>query len=368
MNKSAILLFVFAIQGFLFAQEQKFPVPQIDFSPKGYVCYRADQFLKVDGKLDEHVWQDAEWTEYFVDIEGDSKPSPYYKTRAKMLWDDKYFYFAAEMEEPHLWGTLKQRDAVIFWDNDFEVFIDPDGDTHNYYELEVNVFKTAWDLLLRKPYRDASDVAIDSWDIQGLKVGVDARGTINNPSDDDAGWTVELAIPWSVLQEVAFKPTPPKDGDQWRVNFSRVQWELEIDNGKYKKAINPETRKTLPENNWVWSPQGIIAMHYPEMWGFVQFSYKVAGYGKDEFQFNKIENAKWAMRKFYYAQKDYHEKNKTYALGIDQLKIEEKGPEGYSWPPNLFSNGSIYEAQIINRDDKKVIKIYQDGLVKVEDL
>jgi hypothetical protein len=72
----------------------------------------------------------------------------------KMVWDDEYLYVAAEMEEPDIWATLTERDSVIFHDNDFEVFIDPDGDTHAYYELEVNALATAWDLMLLKPYRD----------------------------------------------------------------------------------------------------------------------------------------------------------------------------------------------------------------------
>ena len=76
------------------------------------------------------------------------------------------------MEEPDVWATLTERDSVIFHDNDFEVFIDPDGDTHAYYELEVNALGTAWDLILIKPYRDGGP-AINGWDIAGLKVGVD---------------------------------------------------------------------------------------------------------------------------------------------------------------------------------------------------
>ena len=47
-----------------------------------------------------------------------------------------------------------QHDAVIFHNNDFEVFIDPDGDTHNYYELEINALNTVWDLFITKPYRE----------------------------------------------------------------------------------------------------------------------------------------------------------------------------------------------------------------------
>ena len=98
------------------------------------------------------AWASAPWTETFVDIEGYRRPEPRFKTRAKMLWDDEWFYVAAEMEEPDLWGTLTERDSVIFRDNDFELFIDPDGDTHGYYELEVNALGTPWDLLLIKGY------------------------------------------------------------------------------------------------------------------------------------------------------------------------------------------------------------------------
>ena len=87
-----------------------------------------------------------------------------------MLYDDNYFYFAAELDEPHVWATLTDRDAVIYHDNDFEVFIDPDGDNHLYYELEINALGTEWDLLLVKPYRDGGP-AINAWDIQGLQTG-----------------------------------------------------------------------------------------------------------------------------------------------------------------------------------------------------
>ena len=80
--------------------------------PKGYVCFRAGGTITVDGKLDETAWQQAAWTDDFVDIEGSAKPAPRFRTRARMLWDDEYFYIAAELEEPHAWGTLIEHDAV----------------------------------------------------------------------------------------------------------------------------------------------------------------------------------------------------------------------------------------------------------------
>ena len=144
-----------------------------------------------------------------------------------MLWDDSYFYVAATLKEPHVWGTLKEHDSVIFQDNDFEIFIDPDGDNHEYYEIEINALNTEWDLLLKKPYRDGGH-AKNEWEITGLKTGVHVDGTLNNAKDVDHGWSVEFAIPWNALAEYAHRPTPPRDGDQWRVNFSRVEWQHEI--------------------------------------------------------------------------------------------------------------------------------------------
>ena len=247
------LLIAFLAAG-LFAQDQ----------PKSYDCPKATSPVRIDGKLDDAAWKAAPWTDFFVDIEGAAKPLPRYKTRAKMLWDDEYFYVAAEMEEPHVWATLTEHDSVIFRDNDFEVFIDPNGDTLEYYEFEINALNTGWDLFLDKPYRHGGK-ASNAWEIPGLKTAVHIDGTLNNPADKDRGWSVELAFPWKVLAEHAHKPAPPRNGDEWRVNFSRVQWQINIVDGKYEKV--PKTK----EDNWVWSPQGLINMHVPEKWGRVRF-------------------------------------------------------------------------------------------------
>jgi hypothetical protein len=232
--------------------------------PKVYDCARASTPVMVDGRLDEPAWRAAPWTEYFVDIEGDIRPRPRFRTRVKMLWDDEYFYIAADLEEPHVWGTLTKHDSVIFHDNDFEVFIDPDGDTLNYYEFEINALNTGWDLLLDKPYR-LGGKARNSWEIPGLRTAVHVRGTLNDARDRDQGWSVEMAFPWKVLAEYSKQPAPPRPGDEWRVNFSRVEWQHETVDGAYRKVAGTK------EDNWVWSPQGVVNMHVPEMWGRVRF-------------------------------------------------------------------------------------------------
>ncbi len=339
-----------------------FPEPPISFWPKQYVCYRTDDPLVIDGKLNEMAWQRAEWTDDFVDIEGDLKPQPRFRTRAKMLWDDRFFYIAGELEEPEVWAKLRKRDAVIFYDNDFEVFIDPDGDTHRYYELEVNAFSTEWDLFLVKPYRDGGP-ALHAWDIQGLKTAVAVDGTINKPGDRDKGWTIEIAIPWEVLKEAAPDGAPPQPGSQWRVNFSRVEWQTQVESGDYVKVKDPNTGKPLPEDNWVWSPQGVINMHYPEMWGFVQFSGKVAGSGVEAFQYQPEENVKWALHQVYYRERTHFNQRGKFTEEVTALGLEKNGLEDYSWPPKIMCTWNLFEAQLTSRDGSASWHIDQDGRV-----
>jgi hypothetical protein len=335
-------------------------LPAQPISPKSYVCYRTIGPINVEGRLDETSWRLAQWTDLFVDIEGDKKPRPRFQTRVKMLWDDSYFYVGAELQEPDVWATLRLRDTVIFRDNDFEVFMDPDGDTHLYYEFEMNALNTVWDLLLIKPYRDGGP-PVNSWDIQKLESGVTIQGTINHPGDKDSGWTVELAFPWTVLKECAFKNAPPKTGDQWRINFSRVEWKVGFEDSIYEKVRDVKTGKSLREDNWVWSPQGLIDMHYPEMWGFVQFSDKEVVEGNDLFIRYPEEKAKWALRQVYYKQKEYFVKNGRYASGVEELELNNQTIEGYTWPPAIECTQSLYEAVIRSSDGKELWHITQDG-------
>ncbi|MCL3781501.1 carbohydrate-binding family 9-like protein [Prolixibacteraceae bacterium JC049] len=332
--------------------------PGIKFNPKHYICYKATSSLMVDGNLNEPSWENAEWTDYFQDIEGNKKPVPRFKTRAKMLWDDNFLYIAAELEEPHIWGTLTERDCVIYHDNDFEVFIDPDGDTHGYYEFEMNALNTVWDLLLLRPYRDHTAV-LDHFNFNGLKTAVNIHGSINNSKDEDKKWTVEIAFPLDAFEINSGKK--PADGVQWRINFSRVEWQHELVDGKYQRKINPETQKRFREDNWVWSPQGKIAMHMPEMWGFLQFSEKEVGTGKDVFQFNGEEMIKWELRNIYYAQREYHKENKHYAAGLKELEQVGLNLKRLKYAPKLYVTPTEYEVTALNKKNGVVWHINRLG-------
>ena len=335
---------------------EKIKLPAGDFSPEHYICYMTDK-ISIDGILDENSWQSAQWTKDFVDIEGDVKPMPAYRTRVKMLWDDEYLYVAAEITDSHIRAKLKQRDTVIFYDNDFEVFIDPDGDTYEYMEFEMNAYNTLWDLLLTKPYRDNGRVS-NAWNINGIKTAVNINGTINDPSDQDDNWIVELAFPFDVLTEFGGNP---RDGKQWRINFSRVNWRIEIENGEYKKAVNPETGAVYPEYNWVWSPQGLINMHYPERWGYIQFSDIKAGEGTVEFMADPDEKVKWNLRTMYYAQRNYASERGDYTQDIHELY--EYGYEKSEYKPCILLKPTGYEAYILSKDSNLLWIINSSGRI-----
>ncbi|MFL2983666.1 MAG: carbohydrate-binding family 9-like protein [Candidatus Neomarinimicrobiota bacterium] len=356
------LLIKFLIIIYSFVQGQgfwgnEFPEQKIEYSPKTYVCHKAEKPILLDGKLNDEGWEGVQWSESFVDIEGNLKPDPFYDTKVKMTWDEHYFYFGAMMEDPHVWATITARDAVIYKDNDFEIFLDPDGDTHNYYELEVNAFETEWDLILLKPYHDDSQVVLDSWDIPGLISKVHVDGTINDPSDKDKGWSIEIAIPWKALINNFRSNNPPKDGETWKVNFSRVHWDVDIRDGKYVKTDSPEF-------NWVWSPQGHIYMHFPHYWGLVQFSEISAMSEKIEFLDDGLDKHKWALRQVYFRQRNYFFKNERYTASLKALNLIDSPVEGVTWPPRVVLTPSGWEAELPWNDSSILIR--KDGRVWVK--
>ena len=269
-----------------------------------------------------------------------------------MAWDNENFYIAAELRDPHVWGTLTAHDSVIFHDNDFEVFIDPNGDNHEYYEFEINALGTTWDLYLPKPYKDDGK-AMNAWEIAGIKSAVLVDGTLNRSGDTDRGWTVELGFPWKVLGEQARRPAPPEEGDQWRVNFSRVQWPIDSSTGLYVKP------KGAKEDNWVWSPQHVIDMHRPETWGYVQFTSRLP----DRASF--VPDPSWPAREWlhrvYYAQREYRKAKGAWAAALKDLAMTDV-PAGLA-SPELRVAGQQFEVSVLLVSADQRWRIRQDSLV-----
>ncbi len=319
-------------------------------TPKSYIAYRSFEKFNIDGLADESSWHAADKSDLFIDIEGKKKPKQ--ETFMKMVWDSTYLYVFAKLSESHIWGNLKQRDTIIFYNNDFEIFIDPDGDSHNYYELEVNALNTVWDLFLSKPYRNQGTVLGD-WDFKGLRSAIHIDGTMNDASDIDKSWSVEIAIPWSFKTAPGRETTVPEN-KFWRMNFSRVNWQFEILNGKYYRKKDVLSHKFLPEYNWVWSPQEVINMHEPERWGYVYFANQKPT-NKATFEIPKDEHLKWFLYELF----------KAYSKNKDQSIIQPKKILGKQIVPKLHTTPYGWAIVIQSPFTKKEIFIRDNGKLSV---
>jgi len=289
----------------------------------------------------------------FHDIEGDSLPRPWKYTRVKVLWDEEALYVGAELQDDTIWATVMGRDELIFVDNDFEIFLAPQDSSHRYFEIEMNAANAVWDLLMERPQRDCVRRII-GWDVQGLESAVHIDGEINNPYADNRRWTVEVKIPWFSLRECGLDQCypvklAPEVGEIWRMTFSRVEYEVDVVDGRYVKRTD-EKGKELPEHNWLWAPTGIYDAHVPEMWGYLVFT--EAG---EEYPLPEADAAKLVLRRLYYREHAYCCKEGAFTCDAAALL----GEEAEHWGVKAYVTPSMFEGVLIFHGEE--YHINQDG-------
>lgn len=296
----------------------------LTFEPKIYTAFRARQPIKIDGDLDKEEWNHVPWTDYFGAIAGGPRYFEDKPSRVKLLWDDEYLYIAAELTEPDLWATMTERNSPLYNDNAFEIFIDPDGDTHNYFEFECNALGTIWDIYLNKPYRDGG-IILSDWNLLTEdETAVKTYGTLNDPGDRDEKWTVEVAIPIDQMVALHTGKNSLEPGDYWKMNFVRTHRQLVKKNRQYHIAKDSITGEKIPPVYDTWTSQGLINMHYPEMWGVVFFSEELPGQDTShrKIQVPVTEYIKWHLRRIYYAMHAYQEQKGHFTDKINNLDLD----------------------------------------------
>ena len=223
---------------------------QAEAATHRYLVKRVAGRINIDGRLEEVDWAACEQIRLAGYNEGVSVKQ---QTTARMLWDDSYLYISWHCEDTQIWSTLTARDDTLYEQEVVEVFINPDGDREAYLELEVNPLGTLWDGFVLK--RDSALIGILAWNSFELRRGVNLEGAVNDPSDTDKSWSVELAVP---LKELVTAPnTPPKDGDRWRLNLYRIDL--------------PQRNKELADYS-AWSPVSGESYHDPDRFGEIEFS------------------------------------------------------------------------------------------------
>jgi hypothetical protein len=205
---TAVCIMLILMASSVFAEENRtYEIPYVEEEPL------------IDGEITEDVWNLAPWTEPFVIFYDGSEPKQ--TTRAKLLWDDEYIYFAFAGDDPDVWSTMTERDEPLFKEEVYEIFIDPDGDLEDYLEIEVNPLNTIFDLILTKAYKDGGE-PVPEWDAADMSTAVSIDGTLNDPTDTDEAWYCEVALAFSEVEPYANgMSTPPENGDSWRVNLYR---------------------------------------------------------------------------------------------------------------------------------------------------
>jgi hypothetical protein len=180
-----------------------------------YEVFRTNQPVPVDGKWDAGVWAAVPTIGPFVNTSDGSSTS--IRTEAKILYDDKFIYFAFRNVDTNIWATMTKRDAYLWEEEVDEVFVQADSRSTNYIELEVNPLDAIFDAYLldvRKPLH------YESWNSEKLKWAVQVKGTVDGKPGDKE-WTSEVALP---LEDVVTAPhTPPQPGDRWRLNLYRIE-------------------------------------------------------------------------------------------------------------------------------------------------
>ena len=266
------------------AAEWKFPCPESEIAR--YTAYRVATPMRVDGRLDEPAWQMAPRSPRFTDVLT-GQPT-LHDTRASILWDDENLYVAFRVEEPLIRAKLTANNSPIYQDNDVEVFI---AGKDAYYEFEINAFNTTYEVFFIwsnayesggfaelpefnrtflqpfngvdfKTHPRGGRLGHFDWHFPGKQTAVHIDGTINNDADRDRGWTVELAFPWKGMTPLAKadgRALPPKEGDVWRMDFSRFN--------QYKEA--PPAKDS---GGWFWSPHRVWDSHIPECFPYILFS------------------------------------------------------------------------------------------------
>jgi hypothetical protein len=258
---------------------------------QNYLCKKTTSPIEINGDLNKPVWQRVEKSPRFIDVIGGNPGL--YDTRAALLWDEKYLYVGFWCEEPYPTAHITQRDGLLWFENDFEIFIDG-GDS--YYELQVNALNNIYEAfyIWKDAYSKFADFqefdvfkndarvfggnhdrtgeffwkgshprgnrwAFLNWDFPGLKTAVKINGRLNDTSEPSQGLEIEFAFPWSGMTHLANgRFIPPRKGDLWKIFMGRYQ----------KMQINGREESV----GWSWDKIGTNDNHYPELFTQIEFS------------------------------------------------------------------------------------------------
>jgi hypothetical protein len=169
---------------------------------------RVDRAPKLDGTLDDPLWQQASPISNFLQREPYEGQAPTETTEVRIVYDKHEVYFGVtcfDSDPKGIVATELRRDVSQELDDYFEIIIDSSPDRRNAYVFQVNPLGTQRDALITEEQAAENGDGDPGWD--GVWTS-EARIT-------KLGWTATVGIPFSTLNFMQSRDVI------WGMNFKR---------------------------------------------------------------------------------------------------------------------------------------------------
>lgn len=183
-----------------------------------FSCLKTNEPVSIDGKMDEAIWGATEVRslDYFYKH---NKKYDAPNSTLRMLWDKDNLYAFFEVKDAYLNAKELKRDGRPYLDDCVELFISPTPNASNVHlGFEINLLKVINDFVYINKFYEGKRGLVSSFN-PNIKMEVFVNGTINNNTDLDKGWNLELSIPLRLFYGLD-KFQPIKAGNRW--NFLAV--------------------------------------------------------------------------------------------------------------------------------------------------
>ena len=213
-----------------------------------YEVRRAPSAIVIDGDLGDDAWARAS-TPLTLQFLWEAQTGAKQRTAARLLWDADALYVAYDVEDADITAQFTRRDDPTYRDDAAEIFINPNPDQETvYYGFEWNARGVLYDYLNYN-----SRTLFKRFDATGVQMATRITGTLNDRTDTDRGWTLEVAIPWANFEELSRRP--PTVGAVWKANVNR--WD----------GVEPDRRMSI----WSDPQQANAWPHVPSRFGELVF-------------------------------------------------------------------------------------------------
>jgi len=165
---------------------------------------KIDESIKVDGFLDEPVWEKAPEISDFIQFEPERGKPASLKTTVKILYDENFIYFGFLCYDPQpekIAARITKRDAELHDDDAVAVFLDTFHDRRNCYFFLTNLLGTQLDGRIVENGRTRETTWDGIWKSAGQMTNF--------------GWSAEIAIDLSCIKY------EPGKNRTWGLNLGR---------------------------------------------------------------------------------------------------------------------------------------------------